>query len=475
MLRRKLDLTFLALQIPLDIIALIGSALAAYTLRYSSAFIAIRPLFTEIRFSNYMATALAFSFLFIIIYAIAGLYSAGERRSAWSDLGRLIIANTAGIMVLIATVFFQREFTTSRFIILAVWGFAILFVLFERLALRVIRHALLRAKIGHFRIVIIGKSKAALELVKLYESNPVLGFTVVRRFQSWTDQTKNELRKMMGAWEIDEVLLADPDMPKEHALELIAVAEEHNIRFRYLADLFAASFTNIEVQTNGGIPIIEVKRTPLEGWGRIIKRLFDVILSILFIIILSPIMILIAITIKLTSKGTVFYSRQANGKNVERIGENGMPFHYFKFRSMYVDADKVRFDPAFTSKHGSYRKGPVQKITNDPRITPIGKLLRKWSLDELAEFFLVLKGDMSLVGPRPHLPEEVSLYKAHHRRVLSIKPGITGMAQISGRADLDFEDEVRIDTWYIEHWSPALDLWIILKTPFAILSRKGAY
>jgi exopolysaccharide biosynthesis polyprenyl glycosylphosphotransferase len=458
----------------LDLIALLLSALAAYSLRYSEAFIEIRPLFTQIDFADYMATALLFAFVWIGIFAVAGMYAARERR-AWSDLGRIIISCTAGAMVLIATVFFQREFTTSRFIVLGVWGFSITFVFVERLVIRVIRHTLLRMRVGHRRVVIIGKGKAADELADLYKKNPVLGFTVARRFQSWNEQTRHDLNRLIQRRKVDEILLADPDVPKVDSLDLIALAEEHNITFKYLADLFAASFTKIEVTANSGIPIIEVKRTPLEGWGRIIKRLFDIIISLFLIIITSPIMLLSAILIKLTSKGTIFFNKLPNGKSVERIGEDGVPFNYLKFRTMYVDAHKIRYDPKFLKKHGDHREGPLVKIKDDPRVTFVGRFLRKWSLDEFPEFFLVLKGDMSLVGPRPHLPEEVDNYKPHQRRVLSIKPGITGMAQISGRADLDFDDEVKVDTWYIENWSPALDLWILLKTPFVVIGRKGAY
>jgi len=473
-MRRRFGLTFTALQVPLDLIALLLSALAAYALRYSEAFIEIRPLFTEIHFSDYMATSLLFAFVWIIVFAIAGLYTVRERR-AWGDLGRIIISCTAGAMVLIATVFFQREFTTSRFIVLAVWSFSIVFVFVERLVIRVIRHTLLRMKVGHRRVVIIGKGRAADELADMYKKNPVLGFTVARRFQSWSEQTRHDLNRLIRRRKIDEILLADPDVPKMDALELIALAESNNITFKYLADLFAASFTKIEVTANGGIPIIEVKRTPLEGWGRIFKRLFDIVVSLVLIIVTSPVMILEALLIKLTSRGPVFFRRLPNGKPSERIGEDGTPFKYFKFRTMEHDVHKLRYDPAFQRKHGTLREGPLVKIKNDPRVTPVGRFLRAWSLDELAEFFLVLKGDMSLVGPRPHLPEEVELYKPHHRRVLSIKPGITGMAQISGRADLDFDDEVKVDTWYIENWSPALDLWILLKTPFVVIGRKGAY
>jgi exopolysaccharide biosynthesis polyprenyl glycosylphosphotransferase len=474
-MRRRINLPFLTLQIPLDLCALMLAAFSAYAFRLSDDFVQFRPLYTQIDFSRYLATSFIFSFVFIFVFAMSGLYSMGDRK-AWNELGRIIVACTAGAMILIATVFFQRDFTTSRFIVLAIWSLSIAYVSIDRLGLRTLRHALLKAGIGHHYIAIIGKGKTASSLSDLYKNSPMLGYTVVKKYQGWNDQTKIDLLKQIETRAIDEILLADPEIPKEHALELIAIAESSNITFRYLADLFAASFTNIGVTTNGGIPIIEVKRTPLEGWGRIFKRFFDIVISLLFIILLSPLYLIIACVIKLTSKGPVFYSRQADkGAPTQRIGENGVPFNYFKFRTMKIGADKLHLDPAFIKTNESLREGPLMKIKNDPRVTTIGRFLRKWSLDELSEFFLVLKGDMSLVGPRPHMPQEVKLYKPHHRRVLGIKPGITGMAQISGRASLDFEDEVKIDTWYIEHWSPALDLWILLKTPLVVLSRKGAY
>ena len=137
---------------------------------------------------------------------------------------------------------------------------------------------------------------------------------------------------------------------------------------------------------------------------------------------------------------------------------------------MIKDAHKYRFDPEFVKKYGNEREGtPLFKLKEDPRVTRVGCFIRKFSIDELPEFYLVFLGRMSLIGPRPHLPEEVAEYKPHQRRVLTIKPGITGLAQISGRADLDFEDEVRLDTYYIEHWSPWLDLTILFRTPFVVL------
>ena len=473
-MRRRFDLLVTALLVPLDLIALLGAALTAYSLRFSGAFVELSPILTEIRFADYMATAVGFAFIWIGLFALAGLYSTRARR-AWNELGRLFVAGTAGVMVLIATVFFQRELTTSRFIVVAVWVLSITFVWVERLVVRVARHAFLRAKIGHRRVVIVGRGKQADELAELYKRHPILGFTVARHFAGWNESARVEIERLVRRDKADELVLADPDMPKEQSLDMIAFAEERQLAFKYLADLFAASFGRIEMTTSGGIPVIEVKRTPLDGWGRIFKRLFDIVVSAVLLIPLSPVMLVAAVLIKLTSKGPVFFSRLPDGKPLERIGEGGRPFHYLKFRSMAKDAHKMHLDPEFMKKYGSVRQGPLMKIPRDPRVTPVGRVLRAWSIDELPELFLVLKGDMSLVGPRPHLPEEVALYKPHHRRVLAIKPGITGLAQISGRADLDFEDEVRLDTWYIENWSPALDLYILLKTPFVVLQRKGAY
>jgi exopolysaccharide biosynthesis polyprenyl glycosylphosphotransferase len=476
-MRRKFDLAFAALLIPLDAAALVGAAIAAYSLRFSPAFIEVRPLFIQIKFEQYLVTSLIFAAVWMAVFALAGLYTIRPKR-AWGEIGRILVACTAGTGILIATVFFQRNFTTSRFIVLAVWALSVVFVCFERLLLRVVRHELLRGGFGHRRLAIIGRGKTADALSKLYATNPILGFTVVRRFQSWSEQTRRDLDRLIQRDRLDEILLADPELPKDDALDLIAFAEERHVGFKYLADLFAAKFGNIEVTTNGGIPIIEEKRTRLDGWGRIFKRAFDVLGSLILIVILSPVMLVIALLIKLFSPGPVFYSKcadAAEGEPLQRIGENGKPFHFYKFRSMVVGADKRHLDPALIKQYGALREGPLMKIKKDPRVTPIGRFLRSTSLDELPQLFQILKGDMSLVGPRPHMPEEVRLYKPHHRRVLAIKPGLTGMAQISGRADLDFEDEVKIDTWYIEHWSPALDLWILLKTPGTVFKRKGAY
>ena len=204
---------------------------------------------------------------------------------------------------------------------------------------------------------------------------------------------------------------------------------------------------------------MEVQGTPLDGWRRVYKRIFDFILAILFLIVLSPVFIIIAVIIKINSKGPVFVK-------LTRVGSKGKKFVMYKFRSMVKDAHKMK---AEIMSYNERSDGPLFKMKDDPRITKVGKFLRRASLDELPQLFNVLKGNMSLVGPRPHEPAEVNKYQRGYKKLLFIKPGITGMAQVSGRANLVFAEEAKLDIFYIENWSIFLDLIILLKTPVAVI------
>jgi lipopolysaccharide/colanic/teichoic acid biosynthesis glycosyltransferase len=239
-----------------------------------------------------------------------------------------------------------------------------------------------------------------------------------------------------------------------------------------VADLLEVKVLRTEVAEIIGIPVVEVKRTTLEGWGRILKRGFDVVISAILIIILSPIILITMLAIKLDSRGPIFFSRRDDGQPVTRVGEGGVPFKYFKFRSMIPNSDSMRYNEL--ADRNIRTDGPMVKIKDDPRVTRVGKIIRRWSIDELPELFLVFIGRMSLVGPRPHLPEEVAKYENYHRKTLTIKPGITGLAQVSGRSDLLFEEEAKLDIYYIENWSMLLDFSILLRTPFAVLKHREA-
>jgi len=472
----KFNLTFTALKLPVDAVALACASAMAYLLRYSRFATDVRPILQDIPYQAYIQTSLTFIGVYILIFIIAGLYSTRQRR-AWNEFGRVILACTAGVMILIASVFFQRELTQSRFIVIAIWILSIFLVFLGRLCLRVIQHQLLRMGLGHDHIAVIGTDPQADSLVRTFKQNPILGFSVSKFVPTWNDAAKEQLKALMAKNRLSGIVLADTNLSKDQALHIIGFAGKYHLHFWYAADVYAARFTNIEVSTPGGIPLIEVKPTPLDGWGRIAKRTEDVVFAILLVILTSPLWILGALLIVIEDGFPVLF------KN-ERVGERGKAFLAYKLRSMYK---KFSIGPQFSNtqknlelerkliKEKSIKNGPVYKIADDPRVMHVGRFIRRWSIDELPNFLNVIKGDMSLVGPRPHQPREVEKYTDEQRRVLTIKPGITGMAQISGRSDLLFEDEARLDTWYIENWSPLLDLYILLKTPFAVIQKKGAY
>jgi lipopolysaccharide/colanic/teichoic acid biosynthesis glycosyltransferase len=221
--------------------------------------------------------------------------------------------------------------------------------------------------------------------------------------------------------------------------------------------------TNVELNTFDGAPIIEIKRTSLDGWGKIIKRAVDIFGSLVGLIILSPFFLITALIIKIDSSGPVFVK-------LKRISQK-QNFYLYKFRSMIKNAEELKKEILDKNERNG---GPLFKIKNDPRITRFGRLLRKYRIDESPQLLNVLKGEMSLVGPRPHQPDEIAQYAKHHKKVLLIKPGITGMAQISGSSDLPFEEEVKLDTYYIENWSLMKDIYILLKTLIVLFRDKSA-
>ncbi len=467
---KKFELIFSAILVPLDFLMLILAAVAAYFLRFET-FAELRPIIYEMPFGEFVNIAALTALMWLVIFALSGLYTIGGTKRILDELAKIILACSAGLAFIIILIFFKRELFSSRFIILAAWILAILFVSFGRLTVRFVQRAFFRRGVGVHRVVVIGEDRAADILVNEFFKNPSLGLKVVKRYKKFDEEAAKEIEELYQSVGIDEIVQTNGGITREESLNLIDFCNEHHIVFKYSADLFAVRAVNIDIRDYAGVPVAEIRRTRLEGWGRIYKRIFDIIGSLFLIILTSPIMILTAVAIKLDSKGPIFWSRLDDGSKVQRIGQFGKPFHYFKFRSMKPGTHHLRYTEL---SEKDFRRGPLVKIKDDPRITRVGKIIRRFSIDELPELFLVLIGKMSLVGPRPHLPEEVAKYKKHHKKVLIVKPGITGLAQISGRADLDFEEEVKLDVYYIENWSLLLDLYILFKTPFVVLFGKGA-
>ncbi|MFH1598096.1 MAG: sugar transferase [Patescibacteria group bacterium] len=461
---KKSELFFSALLVPVDYLMIVLAALAAYGLRFGSAFTDIIPVIYEIPFREFFNIVLIVAVGWIAIFALSGLYNMRGQRKNFQEISKIFFACSTAIMAVIIFIFFRREFFSSRFIILSTWFFSIFFVSLAHLIIRAIQSGFYRRGIGIHRLVVIGQDTVAEDFIKQIYRKPNLGLKIVERYPQFDDKVKNRMREMAEDDKIDEVILADANMVKETTLDLIDFCDEYHLVFKYAADLFEAQATNLEVQTIAGIPIIEIKKTSLEGWGKVSKRMFDIFFSVIIGLILSPIFLLIGIIIKIDSKGPILVQLQ-------RVGKGGKVFTLYKFRSMIKDAHSLKKD---LLRFNERRDGPLFKMKHDPRITRVGRFLRKSSLDEFPQLINVIKGQMSMVGPRPHEPEEVARYDKHHKKLLAIKPGLTGLAQVSGRSDLGFEQEVKLDTYYIENWSVRLDLQIIFRTPFILVIPRKA-
>ncbi|MFA6486470.1 MAG: sugar transferase [Candidatus Magasanikbacteria bacterium] len=470
---KKFELTFTFLQLPLDYLALVMAGFSAYALRYADFVTTVRPILFDLRWPRYWPLVLAVSAGWVIIFAFNGLYHTNPNRKLARDLSRIVFASATGFAGIALYVFLSLQKFDSRFLVLAGWILATIFVCAERILIKLLKMGLNHLGLGLRRTVIVGHETIANRIAQTLTGDRSLGYLVVGQFPDFTSASNK-----IEALKPDEIIFADPKADEDSALSAIDYANERHIVFKYSADLFATISSNMTIYTIADVPVVELSRTRLTGWGAITKRFFDIIGSIVLIVIFSPIFIICSLVILLETGRPIIY------KN-ERVGRKGKNFFAFKFRSMYqkyctgaqfksTDASALRAE-AELIKTNSAKSGPVYKIKNDPRVTTFGRFIRRWSLDEIPQFFNVLSGKMSLVGPRPHQPREVAQYQKHHKAVLAIKPGITGMAQISGRSDLSFEEEIKLDTLYIEKWSLLSDLIILAKTPFVVFRKKGVY
>lgn len=465
---KRADVTFAMVKIPLDAAMLALAGLAAFMIRNRPEVLLLRPIRAELPLDGYVRVMAAAIVIWLVVFVVLGLYST-RREALRQEAVRVFVAGATAMAVLFAGLFFFRSVFESRFIVLAGWALAIVFTIGGRMTLGLLRRFLYGAGVGVTRVALIGNTKTRQRLETELQ-RPHSGVSIIARFDTFDAETQKQIERLNREGKIDQILLADPHAGRQATLDALTFCETRHLEFCYAADLLSTSMGRPRVYALAGMPMIEVQRTPLEGWGAVLKRGLDLIGSSVLILLASPVMLATAIAIVAETGRPVFFSRRDTHDPVLRVGRHGRAFRYFKFRSMKPNTDSMRYREL--SNQDIRRGSPLVKIKNDPRVTRVGRFIRRFSLDELPELLLVFIGKMSLVGPRPHLPEEVERYAPEHRKVLTIKPGITGMAQISGRSDLDFEEEVRLDTYYIEHWSPWLDLTILLKTPWAVLRPK---
>ena len=474
---KKVTIILGILRLPTDLTAAVLALLTSYYLRYSISQNIGNTLSEAdyLTLSQFLEKTYWLIPLTIALFAILGLYRIKTNIGLFNQIGRIITTSLLLFMTVLTYYFLIRAFPFSRLVVIYIATLLTIYATIGRTGLTLLHKHLLRKNIGRQKILLLGNNKTAhniaLQLKKDYQYE-LVGYLADRPLTTKTSKWLGkyaDLEKICNKYKVEEIVQSTTESEFSSA-SCINFCRYKLIEYYYIPATFNLLEHKFQFDNLRGIPWLKWQKTPLEGWGRVAKRIFDLTLTIPVLIILSPLFLLVAILIKIDSKGTIFYKYLDNGKISTRIGQKGEPFYCYKFRTMQSNTHNQRYDELATKNH---REGPIVKIKNDPRITKIGKFLRRFDLDELPQLINVIKGDMSLVGPRPHLPEEVAKYDNHHLFVLTIKPGITGLAQVSGRSQLNFDDEVKLDSYYIEHWSLWLDFKIALKTIPAVLFHES--
>lgn len=437
MKRSELYFTFVLL--PLDVAMFALSFILAF---YWRAHIET-PFLTDFGVRSYLLDCLFLSPILVALFALNGLYSRRNYTGFFQEFYSILIAVSTTILILIVAIFLSKSLFFSRLILAFTWILAVLMIMLGRTGLRLFERQLLRFGIGVRNIVLVGKNEVTNQVTRelstqIHQSYKIIGHGSLE-----------EMGQIIKSDDIDDIILTDTAISDKALMDLIQICEDRRIDFKYVPDIFKLLTTSFKPGLIGSTPVMELKNIPLDGWGRILKRVFDFIFAGLLLIILSPVFLIFAVLIKLTSHGPVIYSQ-------ERIGRDESKFKLYKFRSMRLE-DRAKKGDAWTTAENEKR-----------RTTPIGKFLRKSNIDELPQLWNILIGNMSFVGPRPEQPQfvekfesEIPEYFRRHR----VKSGLTGWAQVNGlKGDTSIKERVRYDIYYIENWSLRFDVKIIIKT-----------
>jgi exopolysaccharide biosynthesis polyprenyl glycosylphosphotransferase len=404
-----------------------------------------------------------------LLFARSGLYA--ERTQRPGATGIVASLFQVSFVALIFAVISGEHFSSFYLF----WGslaFALVYVSVLRAAYDRATGVLLRSASRRRRAVLVGTGEHIAAVAGALRDAPHARVAVVG-FVSLEPLPANGLRslgsladidRVLDEERIDEVIIADPSFPQLEAVELVDRCHVRGVRVRIAPSTMEILIHRAEFVPGESVPLFELKPPVFEGVDYLLKRTFDVVGASLLLLLLSPVLVAIWLSVRLTSRGPAVYRSRRPG-----IGQ--VPFACLKFRTMHTDAEQQQADLEALNE----ASGPLFKIREDPRMTAVGRLLRRFSLDELPQLVNVLRGEMSLVGPRPLPERDFEMLEEWHRKRYLVLPGITGLWQVSGRSELDFDDLVHLDFLYLEHWSLALDLTILFKTIPAVFSRRGAY
>jgi len=467
----------------IDTFVLLAAFTLAYVLRVQFD---PRPLLSDVYAYDYLTSFLVIIPFWILIFAVLGLYQPSTYNRRLVEWAKIAIGSFIGILLVIGWQYVgQQEILPARLVaVYALVGSFVLIVI-EREVLRAIRSRMFRYGRGIRRVLIIGSSDATTDIAKSLANTAKSGYKVMAIVGPKKLVPKNlgihhygsvdAALKDIRFQRITSIIQTDLYDSSEHNQVILQAAQTNHIDYSFIpgeAEFYSGKNT---VDVFLGYPMITVHQTPLIGWGAILKRVFDFIVSLILVIILSPLFLIVAILQKIFNPGTVFYIN-------ERLSQFSRPVKLLKFRSMthLPGFDSNNVDDAaeyramgredLAREYERTNKAPV----DDPRVNRFGRILRATSIDELPGIINVLKGDLSLVGPRPILPQEVTFSPKRTALLHSVKSGVTGLWQVSGRSELSFDERIELELFYAQNWTFWLDIKILFKTVLVVLKRRGA-
>jgi exopolysaccharide biosynthesis polyprenyl glycosylphosphotransferase len=425
------------------------------------------------QFYNYAGIVLTHVFSILVVFVFSRLYRLARMPSRVDEFYTIFASTTVGTLIGVglSSLIFRdsplEELSYSRVMIAYGWGLTIVSVTLGRLVHAQVRSRLRRRGWGHDRVLIVGTGDVGQMIFQKIQSNPGLGYDVIGCVTVDSQDgapaglpivgRASELASIIDQYQVDEVIMALPEATHQEILTLISECERGKVIIKVFPDVFQIMAGQVSIGDLGGLPLLTVRDIALRGWWRAAKRLMDIVGATVGLILLSPLMLLMAILVKLDSRGPVFYAQ-------ERMGLDAKPFQMLKFRSMRADAEA---------------HGPGWTVENDPRTTRLGRIIRRINMDELPQLINVLIGEMSLVGPRPERPIYVNQFRRSIPRYMNRhweKGGMAGWAQVNGlRGDTSIADRTRYDLWYIENWSLLLDIKILIRMLFNFFKSPNAY
>ncbi len=461
-----------------DFLALVGAFSIAYILRVS---ISHTRIYTQISAITYLETFLVLLPFFILLFALIGLYSKEIYEQRFKEIGRLAVGVFIGILFIISWGYvFNSPIFPARLVIIYGYILSLVLIILIRSSIRFGRRLLFRYGHGIDNVLIVGDTKVSRQLIEILTPSDKTGYRILGVVGGIKNPLRNQSSFALFAnfnqaiskvgKRIDTIIQTELYTDETKNSSVLTYAQQNHISYRFIPGNSELFVGNINVEIFHGIPAIEVRQTALIGWGRIVKRTTDIILGLIMLILASPIMLFIAVCIKIDDGGSIFF-RQT------RLTRFNQDFRVFKFRTVKKDFNGLSPEEAFSkmNRPDLARKYRVNgdHLNDDPRFSKLGRFLRSTSLDELPQLINVLKGDLSLVGPRALIPEEINIYTKRFT-ILSVRSGLTGLAQVSGRRDISFDERRQLDLYYVQNWSFWNDLFIIAKTSWVVLRRKGA-